>query len=76
MCHGWCSFHQTCVPTFFTFSQNSEINLTEIGPYIDYLREKQGVNSIFGKFKSRLFVTVCYHLNHLACLNLLVCRSQ
>uniref|UniRef100_A0A8D3CIZ9 N-acetylneuraminate lyase n=1 Tax=Scophthalmus maximus TaxID=52904 RepID=A0A8D3CIZ9_SCOMX len=24
-----------------------EINLSEIGPYIDYLREKQGVNSIF-----------------------------
>lgn len=34
---------------FFTFSQNSEINLSEIGPYIDYLKEKQGVNSIFGK---------------------------
>lgn len=32
---------------FFTFSQNSEINLSEIGPYIDYLKEKQGVNSIF-----------------------------
>ncbi|KAM7410125.1 hypothetical protein PAMA_001531 [Pampus argenteus] len=26
---------------------SSEVNLSEIGPYIDYLREKQGVNSIF-----------------------------
>uniref|UniRef100_A0A3Q3KT42 N-acetylneuraminate lyase n=1 Tax=Mastacembelus armatus TaxID=205130 RepID=A0A3Q3KT42_9TELE len=30
-----------------TFSQNSEINITEIGRYIDYLAEKQGISSIF-----------------------------
>lgn len=34
----------------FKCSQNSEVNLTEIGPYIDYLIEKQGVKNIFGKF--------------------------
>lgn len=33
------------------FPQNSEVNLEEIGPYIDYLTEKQGVNGIFGKFQ-------------------------
>ncbi|AWP11088.1 putative vesicle-trafficking protein SEC22b-like [Scophthalmus maximus] len=33
--------------TFTPLTQKGEINLSEIGPYIDYLREKQGVNSIF-----------------------------
>ncbi|XP_047442754.1 N-acetylneuraminate lyase isoform X2 [Mugil cephalus] len=33
--------------TFTPFTPQGEINLTEIGPYIDYLREKQGVNSVF-----------------------------
>lgn len=53
---GWCSFCQMCWPIFFTFSPNSEINLSEIGPYIDYLTEKQGVNNIFGKFSSGFFL--------------------
>ncbi|XP_070765148.1 N-acetylneuraminate lyase [Enoplosus armatus] len=33
--------------TFTPFTTEGEINLSEIGPYIDYLTEKQGVNSIF-----------------------------
>ncbi|XP_028300859.1 N-acetylneuraminate lyase isoform X2 [Gouania willdenowi] len=33
--------------TFTPFTADSELNLPVIGPYIDYLREKQGVNSIF-----------------------------
>lgn len=33
----------------FILSQNSEINLMEIGPYIDYLIEKQGIKNIFGR---------------------------
>lgn len=33
--------------TFTPFTAQGEINLSEIGPYIDYLTEKQGVNSIF-----------------------------
>ncbi|KAM7410127.1 hypothetical protein PAMA_001531 [Pampus argenteus] len=33
--------------TFTPFTTQGEVNLSEIGPYIDYLREKQGVNSIF-----------------------------
>ncbi|KAF7664730.1 hypothetical protein LDENG_00167110 [Lucifuga dentata] len=33
--------------TFSPFNPEGEINLSEIGPYIDYLIEKQGVNSIF-----------------------------
>ncbi|KAG7513185.1 hypothetical protein JOB18_000634 [Solea senegalensis] len=33
--------------TFTPFTTQGEINLSEIGPYIDYLKEKQGVNSIF-----------------------------
>lgn len=65
--HGWYSFLQMCGPTFLTFSQNSEINLTEIGRYIDYLSKKQGVNSIFGKFTSGFvlwfLVVLCFHLN-------------
>lgn len=28
----------------------SELNLPIIGPYIDYLLEKQGVRSVFGKY--------------------------
>lgn len=54
--HGWYYFPQKHWPTFLTFSQNSEINLTEIGRYIDYLTKKQGVNSIFGKFTSGFFL--------------------
>lgn len=48
-------FCKMCRPIFFTISQNSEINLLEIGPYIDYLTEKQGVRNIFGKFTSGFF---------------------
>ncbi|XP_068582133.1 N-acetylneuraminate lyase [Cebidichthys violaceus] len=33
--------------TFTPFTTQGEVNLVEIGPYIDYLREKQGVNNIF-----------------------------
>ncbi|XP_040897085.1 N-acetylneuraminate lyase isoform X1 [Toxotes jaculatrix] len=33
--------------TFTPFTPQGEVNLSEIGPYIDYLTEKQGVNSIF-----------------------------
>ncbi|XP_061833932.1 N-acetylneuraminate lyase isoform X1 [Nerophis lumbriciformis] len=33
--------------TFTPFTSQGEINLSEIGPYIDYLTEKQGVNSVF-----------------------------
>ncbi|XP_028259068.1 N-acetylneuraminate lyase [Parambassis ranga] len=33
--------------TFTPFTPEGELNLSEIGPYIDYLTEKQGVNSIF-----------------------------
>ncbi|XP_054646146.1 N-acetylneuraminate lyase isoform X2 [Dunckerocampus dactyliophorus] len=33
--------------TFTPFTSQGEVNLSEIGPYIDYLTEKQGVNSIF-----------------------------
>ncbi|XP_054458368.1 N-acetylneuraminate lyase [Anoplopoma fimbria] len=33
--------------TFTPFSPNGEVNLVQIGPYVDYLKEKQGVNSIF-----------------------------
>ncbi|XP_019748716.1 N-acetylneuraminate lyase isoform X2 [Hippocampus comes] len=33
--------------TFTPFTSQGEVNLSEIGPYIDYLKEKQGVNSIF-----------------------------
>nr|XP_019936977.1 PREDICTED: N-acetylneuraminate lyase [Paralichthys olivaceus]XP_019936978.1 PREDICTED: N-acetylneuraminate lyase [Paralichthys olivaceus]XP_019936980.1 PREDICTED: N-acetylneuraminate lyase [Paralichthys olivaceus] len=33
--------------TFTPFTAQDEINLSEIGPYIDYLKEKQGVNSLF-----------------------------
>lgn len=40
----------------YQFFQNREINLLEIGPYIDYLTKKQGVKNIFGKFTSKLFL--------------------
>ena len=40
----------TYLCSFSSAKKNSEINLTEIEPYIDYLVEKQGVKSIFGKF--------------------------
>ncbi|XP_061634571.1 N-acetylneuraminate lyase isoform X5 [Phyllopteryx taeniolatus] len=33
--------------TFTPFTSQGEVNLSEIGPYIDYLTEKQGVNKIF-----------------------------
>ncbi|XP_030288114.1 N-acetylneuraminate lyase isoform X1 [Sparus aurata] len=33
--------------TFTPFTAEGELNLSEIGPYIDFLTEKQGVNSIF-----------------------------
>ncbi|KAM7388380.1 hypothetical protein PAMP_024558 [Pampus punctatissimus] len=33
--------------TFTPFTSQGEVNLSEIGPYIDYLREKQGIKSIF-----------------------------
>ncbi|KAF1385825.1 hypothetical protein PFLUV_G00111780 [Perca fluviatilis] len=33
--------------TFTPFTREGEINLLEIGPYIDYLTEKQGVRNIF-----------------------------
>ncbi|XP_035508915.1 N-acetylneuraminate lyase [Morone saxatilis] len=33
--------------TFTPFTTQGEINLSKIGPYIDYLTEKQGINSIF-----------------------------
>lgn len=33
--------------TFTPFTTEGEINLSEIGPYIDYLTEKQGVKNIF-----------------------------
>ncbi|XP_068599467.1 N-acetylneuraminate lyase [Brachionichthys hirsutus] len=33
--------------TFTPLNSTGEINLSEIGPYIDYLIEKQGVNNIF-----------------------------
>nr|XP_057929638.1 N-acetylneuraminate lyase isoform X1 [Doryrhamphus excisus]XP_057929640.1 N-acetylneuraminate lyase isoform X1 [Doryrhamphus excisus] len=33
--------------TFTPFTSQGEVNLSEIGAYIDYLTEKQGVNSIF-----------------------------
>uniref|UniRef100_A0A665V9C8 N-acetylneuraminate lyase n=1 Tax=Echeneis naucrates TaxID=173247 RepID=A0A665V9C8_ECHNA len=33
--------------TFTPFTAEGEINLSVIGPYIDYLKEKQGVDSIF-----------------------------
>ncbi|XP_074524405.1 N-acetylneuraminate lyase [Halichoeres trimaculatus] len=33
--------------TFTPFTTQGEINLSLIGPYIDYLTQKQGVNSIF-----------------------------
>ncbi|XP_040041309.2 N-acetylneuraminate lyase [Gasterosteus aculeatus] len=33
--------------TFTPFTAQGEVNLEEIGPYIDYLTEKQGVNGIF-----------------------------
>ncbi|XP_049572684.1 N-acetylneuraminate lyase [Syngnathus scovelli] len=33
--------------TFTPFTSQGEINLSEIGPYIDYLTQKQGVNKIF-----------------------------
>ncbi|CAF95851.1 unnamed protein product [Tetraodon nigroviridis] len=33
--------------TFTPFTSQGEINLTEIGPYINYLVEKQGVKNIF-----------------------------
>ncbi|XP_056270312.1 N-acetylneuraminate lyase isoform X2 [Pseudoliparis swirei] len=33
--------------TFTPFTPQGEVNLAEIGPYIDYLTEKQGVQSIF-----------------------------
>ncbi|TNN53810.1 N-acetylneuraminate lyase [Liparis tanakae] len=33
--------------TFTPFTPQGEVNLAEIGPYIDYLTEKQGVHSIF-----------------------------
>lgn len=33
--------------TFTPFTAEGEINLLEIGPYIDYLTKKQGVNSLF-----------------------------
>lgn len=47
-----------CRSIFFTFSQNSEINLSVIGPYIDYLKEKQGVNNVFGKFTCGFFLFI------------------
>ncbi|CAK6955310.1 N-acetylneuraminate lyase [Scomber scombrus] len=33
--------------TFTPFTTQGELNLSEIGRYIDYLKEKQGVNNIF-----------------------------
>lgn len=33
--------------TFTPITTQGEINLSVIGPYIDYLKEKQGVNSVF-----------------------------
>ncbi|XP_060933976.1 N-acetylneuraminate lyase isoform X1 [Limanda limanda] len=33
--------------TFTPFTPQGEVNLSEIGPYIDYLKEKQGVNNLF-----------------------------
>ncbi|XP_075943826.1 N-acetylneuraminate lyase [Anarhichas minor] len=33
--------------TFTPFTTQGDVNLVEIGPYVDYLQEKQGVNSIF-----------------------------
>ncbi|XP_059197392.1 N-acetylneuraminate lyase [Centropristis striata] len=33
--------------TFTPFNTDGEVNILEIGPYIDYLTEKQGVRSIF-----------------------------
>ncbi|XP_062419279.1 N-acetylneuraminate lyase [Pungitius pungitius] len=33
--------------TFTPFTSQGEVNLEKIGPYIDYLTEKQGVNGIF-----------------------------
>lgn len=60
-------FCHMCRPIFFTFSQNSEINLSVIGPYIDYLKEKQGVNKVFGKFTGGffLFIFVFFLYSHL-----------
>ncbi|XP_072245795.1 N-acetylneuraminate lyase [Leuresthes tenuis] len=33
--------------TFTPFTQEGEVNLSQIGPYIDYLTKKQGVKNIF-----------------------------
>ncbi|XP_044218627.1 N-acetylneuraminate lyase [Thunnus albacares] len=33
--------------TFTPFTTQGEVKLSEIGPYVDYLKEKQGVNNIF-----------------------------
>lgn len=51
-------FCHVCRSIFFTFSQNSELNLSVIGPYIDYLKEKQGVNNVFGKFTCGFFLFI------------------
>lgn len=39
---------------FFIFAVFREINLSVIGPYIEYLVEKQDVKSVFSK--SNLFI--------------------
>lgn len=51
-------FCHMCRSIFFTFSQNSELNLSVIGPYIDYLKEKQSVNNVFGKFTCGFFLFI------------------
>ncbi|CAB1455011.1 unnamed protein product [Pleuronectes platessa] len=33
--------------TFTPLTPQGEVNLSVIGPYIDYLKEKQGVNNLF-----------------------------
>lgn len=54
MCICCCAFADI---GYWFFSQKSEINLSVIGPYVDYLTEKQGVKSIFGKNDFFFFLT-------------------
>lgn len=59
-------FSQTSEIYFFPFNPNSEINLSIIGPYVDYLSEQQGVKGIFGKFYWNSSCSFSYsHLDYL-----------
>lgn len=52
---------------FFIFAAFREINLSVIGPYIDYLIEKQNVKSVFSK--SNLFISSKVLGNKAACFS-------